>query len=104
MQCQALAATIDPSMLELLRVFSVKNDGNYKDIPITFNKTITLGDIITLDRAVRKDTRSVVYFVTQIDSTEREADLENMRKAILRLDESLRSKISNQSKMLEAAY
>ena len=58
-------------------------------------KTITLGDIITLDRAVQRDTRSVVYFITKIDPAEIEADLEKLRKVILNLEESLRSATAN---------
>ena len=103
LQCKALAATADPSMLELLRVILLKLDGNYTDVPLMFKKIITLGDIITIDRAVQRDTRSVVYFVTQIDPAEREADLEKLRKAILNLEESLRSKTSNQTKIQEAS-
>ncbi len=61
--------------MELLLAILLKSDGNYKDIPITLQKTITLCDIITLDRAVRRVARSVVFFVTQIDPLEREADL-----------------------------
>ena len=58
-------------------------------------KTITLGDIITLDRAVQRDTRSVVYFITKIDPAEIEADLEKLRKLISNLEESLRSATAN---------
>jgi hypothetical protein len=54
-------------------------------------KNITLGDIITLDRAVQRDTRSVVYFITQIDPSEGETDTEKLRKVISRLEESMRA-------------
>ena len=82
-------------MIELLRTVSLKRNGNFKDIPITLIKTITLGDIITLDRAVQRDTRSVVYFITKIDPAEIEADLEKLRNVILNLEESLRSATAN---------
>jgi len=82
-------------MIELLRTILLEKNGNFKDIPITLIKTITLGDIITLDRAVQMDTRSVVYFITQIDPAEIEADLEKLRKVILYLEDSLRSATSN---------
>ena len=62
-------------MIELLRTILLERNGNFKDIPITLIKTITLGDIVTLDRAVQMDTRSVVYFITQIDPAEIKADL-----------------------------
>ena len=91
MQCKALAATTDPGMLELLRAILLQNNGNFKDIPFTLKKMITLGDIITLDRAVQRDTRSVVYFVTQIDPAEGETDTEKLRKIILNLEEDMRS-------------
>ena len=103
MQCKALAATTDPMMIELLRTVSLKRNGNFKDIPITLIKTITLGDIITLDRAVQRDTRSVVYFITKIDPAEIEADLEKLRKVILNLEERLRSAtamVKHKSKMI----
>ena len=85
--------TTDPCLLELLRVLLLKKDGNYTDIPITLKKTITIGDIITLDRAVNMDINSVVYFVKRIDPAEGEANLENLRKALLRSQERLRSNI-----------
>ncbi len=80
--------------MELLRVILLKPPGNYIDIPITLQKSITLGDIIT-DRAMQMDARSVVYFVTQIDRAEREADFEKTRKLLLRLEETLRSSTAN---------
>ena len=52
---------------------------------------ITLGDIITLDRAVQRDTRSVFNFVTQIDSAEGETDIKKLRKVIFQLGESIRA-------------
>ena len=57
--------------------------GTTRISPITLKKTVTIGDIITLDRAVNMDILSVVYFVMQIDPAEREANLENLRKALL---------------------
>jgi len=50
LQCKALAATTDSSMLELLHAILLKSDRSYKDVPFTLKKIITLGDIITLDR------------------------------------------------------
>ena len=91
-------------MIELLRTVSLKRNGNFKDIPITLIKTITLGDIITLDRAVQMDTRSVVYFITQIDPAEIEADLEKLRKVIFNLEESLRSATSNGKQIKTIAF
>ena len=73
----------------------VERNRSFKDIPIALKKTITLGDIITLDRAVQRDTRSVVYFITKIDPAEIEGDLEKLRKVILNLEESLRSATAN---------
>ena len=86
-------------MIELLRTILLEKNGNFKDIPITLIKTITLGDIITLDRAVQRDTRSVVSFITKIDPAEIEADLEKLRKVILYLDEFLRSATANGKKI-----
>ena len=77
-------------MLELLRAVLLKSNGIYKDIPFTLKKTITLGDIITLDRAVNRDAHSVVYFVTQIDPAEVETNTEQLRKIILNLEERIR--------------
>ena len=93
LQCKALAATADPSMLELLRALLLKNDGNYTDILITLKKTITLGDIITLDRAVNMDILSVVHYVMRIDPAGGEANFESLRKVLLNLHERLRSNI-----------
>ena len=78
-------------MLELLHAILLKADRSYKDVPFTLKKTITLGDIITLDRAVQRDTRSVVYCITQIDPSEGETDTEKLRKVISRLEESMRA-------------
>ncbi len=82
-------------MIELLRTILLEKNGNFKDIPITLIKTITLGDIITLDRAVQMDTCSVVYFIIRIDPAEIEADPEKLRKVIFNLEESLRSATTN---------
>ena len=79
LQCKALAATKDPSMMELLCSIYACHKGNYKDIPIIIKKAVTVCDVITLDRAVRKNVVSVVYFVQRIDPAERDADPDKLR-------------------------
>ena len=92
LQCKALAATKDPSMMELLRSINACHKGNYKDIPIIIKKAVTVCDVITLDRAVRKNVVSVVYFVQRIDPAETDADSKKLRKLLDKLEQRARSK------------
>ena len=62
--------------MELLRSINACHKGNYKDIPIIIKKAVTVCDVLTLDRAVRKNVVSVVYFVQRIDPAETDADSE----------------------------
>ena len=55
-------------------------------------KAVTVCDVITLDRAVRKNVVSVVYFVQRIDPAETDADSEKLRKLLYTFEQSARSK------------
>ena len=79
-------------MLELLcSILAIHND-NYKDMPVTIEKAITVCDVITLDRAVHKNMVSVVYFVQRIDPAESDAESEKLRKLLYTLEQGARSK------------
>ena len=79
-------------MLELLcSILAVHND-NYKDMPITIEKAITVCDVITLDRAVHKNMVSVLYFVQRIYPAESDAESEKQRKFLYTPEQSARSK------------
>jgi hypothetical protein len=92
LQCKALAATKDPSMMELLRSINACHKGNYKDIPIVIEKAVTVCDVITLESAVHKNMASVVYFVQRIGPAESDAESVKLRKLLYTFEQSTRSK------------
>ena len=77
-------------MLELLRAVLLTPGGDHKKIDIPFEKTITVGDIITLDRVVSKYVHSVVDLVMRIDPEEKATDSQKLRLVIFHMEENAR--------------
>ncbi len=79
MECKALVATTNTSLRDLL--FRILNSQkiDHSNIPIEFEKLITVGDIVTLHRVAQKMVPSVVIFIQRIDPAERDADPDKLR-------------------------
>jgi hypothetical protein len=90
-ECNALVATTNTSMRDLL--FRILNSQkiDHSTISIEFEKLITVGDIVTLHRVAQKKVLSVVNFIQRIDPAERDADPDKLRNVVNYVENAVRT-------------
>lgn len=73
-------------MLHLCQeLISLTSDGDRASCVVEFSKTITIADVVVLDRVCSFSLKSVIDMVRRIDSAEKEADSVKLTEFIIRI-------------------
>lgn len=71
------------------------DDGLVSEPAVNFTRTLTIGDLVVLDRACSFNRSNVVHWIQRIDPSEKNADAANMAKTIKKYVESLVSNVKH---------
>jgi hypothetical protein len=87
----AFVATTNTSMRDILFRILSSQKSDHSTIPITFEKNITVGDIVTIHRVAQKGAPSVVNFIQRIDPAEKDADPDKLRCIVNYVEKTVRT-------------